>query len=45
LLGQGIGYLSDWWNQSEDTESYYDPEYDYEGDGFGDSGWGGTGGI
>lgn len=44
LLGQGIDYLSDWWNQSEDTENYFDPEYDYEG-GFGNSGWGGTGGI
>ena len=45
LIGDVLGYATDWWKQSEDTEKYYDPEYDYEGDGFGDSGWGGTGGI
>lgn len=44
LLGQGFNYLSDWWNQSEDTENYYDPTYDY-GTGFGSSGFEGTGGI
>ena len=44
LIGQGFNYLSDWWNQSEDTENYYDPNYDY-GTGFGSSGFEGTGGI
>lgn len=30
---------------SSNTENYYDPEYNYENQGFGDSGYGGTGGI
>lgn len=45
IAGDLFGGLFDWFKKSQDTENYYDPEYDYKGDGFGDSGWGGTGGI
>lgn len=45
FFGDLLGGAYDWWRQSQDSEKYYDDSYDYEGDGFGDSGWGGTGGI
>lgn len=45
FFGDLLGGAYDWWRQSQDSENYYDDSYDYTGDGFGDSGWGGTGGI
>ena len=49
LINWGRGLFSDEYdpnkNGSNYTESYNNPDYDYEGDGFGDSGFGGTGGI